>query len=213
MTKNLKISLALIGAALVAIVAVSLSAGDDTAESADTPRDQQLVRPDSRLLSEADDGKVTFVEFLDFECEGCRAAYPAIEELRDRYGDRITFVVRNFPLHANSVEAASAAEAAAEQGKFEEMYQMLFETQLEWGEKSESQREVFFGFAEDLDLDMEEFAAIYDDPATVEKIRRDKADGTALGVQGTPTFFLNGEKLEVGTFEDLLGMIDEALAS
>ena len=213
MSKNLKISVALIAAAVVAVLALANSAGDDepTAASADEQSDR-LVRPDSQRLSAAADGKVTFVEFLDFECEACGAAYPAIEQLREQYGDQITFVVRYFPLHNNSESASRAAEAAAAQGKFEEMYQMLFETQAQWGEQSTSQEDVFFGFAEQLDLDMEEFRTVYDDPAILEKVRRDKEDGMALGVAGTPTFFLNGDEVEVSSFGELLAQIDNALA-
>ena len=214
MSKNVKISLGLVAAAVVAVLALALAGGDDSpaADPTDT-REDQLVRPDSQRLSTADDDKVTFVEFLDFECEACAAAYPAIEELREMYDGRVTFVVRNFPLHNNSEAAASAAEAAAAQGKFEEMYQMLFETQLQWGEQSSSQEDVFFGFAEELGLDMEQFRTDFDDPATLELIRRDKADGEALGVSGTPTFFLNGEMVEVSTFAELTAQIDAALAS
>ena len=213
MSRNLKISLALIAAAVVAVMAASL-AGDD-ADVASTPdeRTDRLVRADSQRLSEAPGGKATFVEFLDFECEACRAAYPAIEQLRQRYDGRMTFVVRYMPLHSNSEAAARAAEAAADQGKFEEMYDRLFETQPEWGEQRTSQEEVFFGFASDLGLDMERFRTVYDDPATIELLRRDKADGEALGVTGTPTFFLNGEKVEVSSFDELVGLIDDALSA
>ena len=213
MKKNLKISLGLILAGVVAVVVAASVAGDDT-ENASTPdeRAERLVRPDSQRLSVAKDGKVTFVEFLDFECEACGAAYPAIEELRKRYGDRITFVVRNMPLHFNSEVAARAAEAAADQGKFEEMYGRLFETQKQWGEQRTSKQDVFFGFAQELGLDMERFRARYDDPATLERIRRDKEDGRALGVTGTPTFFLNGEKVEISGFDELVQLVDDALA-
>ena len=212
MTKNIKISLGLIAAALLALVAAAAFAGDDT-EAASTPdaRAERLVRPDSQRLSEAKDGKVTFVEFLDFECEACGAAYPAVEQLRDQYGDRITFVVRYMPLHFNSEAASRAAEAAADQGKFEEMYDRLFQTQAQWGEQRTSMKDVFFGFAEDLGLDMARFRAVYDDPATIERVRRDKEDGQALGVTGTPTFFLNGDEVEVASFDELLQMIDAAL--
>jgi predicted DsbA family dithiol-disulfide isomerase len=117
------------------------------------------------------------------------------------------------PLHNNSEAASRAAEAAAEQGKFEEMYDRLFETQAQWGEKDTSQEEVFFGFAEDLGLDMARFRKVYDDPETIDRIRRDKADGKALGVTGTPTFFVNGEKLEIRTFDDLVRALDDAVAS
>ncbi len=129
------------------------------------------------------------------------------------YGDRVTFVVRNFPLHENSEGAAQAAEAAAAQGEFEAMYDLLFETQPEWGEKSSSQRDVFFGFAEDLELDMDEFEAVYDADETIELIRRDKADGIELGVEGTPSFFLDGEQIQPSSFEELTAQIDAALAA
>ena len=211
MSKNIKISLALLLAGVVAVLVASTVAGDDTEVVTTTPeRTERLVRPDSQRLSEAE-GDVTFVEFLDFECEACGAAYPAIEELRDRYGDQITFVVRHMPLHFNSESAARAAEAAAEQGKFEEMYDRLFQTQAEWGEQRTSMEEVFFGFAEDLGLDMDQFREDYDDPATIEKVRRDKRDGEELGVTGTPTFFLNGEKLEISSFDELVKKIDDAV--
>ena len=214
MSKNFKISLALIAAAAVAIVAFANFGSEDgsTAPPADS-RAERVVRPDSQRLSTAADGKVTFVEFLDFECEACGAAYPAIEELRKTYDGRVTFVVRNFPLHKNSEAAARAAEAAAAQGKFEAMYDKLFQTQQQWGEKDSSQANVFFGYAEQLGLDMTRFRATYDDPATLERIRRDKADGEALDVSGTPTFFLNGEKIKISTFGELIDQIDAALAT
>lgn len=213
MSKNVKISLALVAAAIVAALGVALAGGGDTELEAEpaTSNAERVVRPDSQTLSVAEDGKVTFVEFLDFECEACAAAYPAIEQLRDAYDGKVTFVVRNFPLHNNSVAAAKAAEAAAAQGKFEEMYMMLFETQATWGESSESKEDVFFGFAEDIGLDMDDFEAVYNDPDTAEKIWRDQADGQALGVEGTPTFFINGEKVEARSFDDLVARIDAEL--
>ncbi len=213
MSKNLKISVALVVAALIAVVAIANAGRDDSTAAPAASPSERLVRPDSQRLSTADDGKVTFVEFLDFECEACGAAYPAIEQLRADYDGRVTFVVRNFPLHNNSEAAASAAEAAAAQGKFEVMYDMLFQTQSEWAEKDTSQEDVFFGYAEQLGLDMEQFRAVYDDPATIAKVQRDKADGVELGVEGTPTFFLNGDKVEVSSFAELVALIDAALAA
>lgn len=213
MSKNLKISVALVVAALIAVVAIANAGRDDSTAAPAASPSERLVRPDSQRLSTADDGKVTFVEFLDFECEACGAAYPAIEQLRADYDGRVTFVVRNFPLHNNSEAAASAAEAAAAQGKFEVMYDMLFQTQSEWAEKDTSQEDVFFGYAEQLGLDMEQFRAVYDDPATIAKVQRDKADGVELGVEGTPTFFLNGDKVELSSFAELVALIDAALAA
>lgn len=214
MTKNLKLSIGLVVAALGAVIAVVLFSGgdDDTGEPAASKQDR-VVREDSQVLSEAPDSDVTFVEFLDFECEACRAAHPAIEELRERYDGEVTFVVRNMPLHNNSMRAAQAAEAAAAQGKFEEMYDLLFETQPTWGESSDSKEAVFFDLAEQLGLDMDQFEQDYNDPATAAKVERDAADGKALGVTGTPTFFINGQKVDVESFDDLVAQLDDAVNS
>ena len=213
MRKNLLIPLVMVACAAVAVVVVANAGNDDTPTStaAGGGRGEQLVRADSQRLNVAADSDVTCVEFLDFECEACGAAYPAIEQLREDYGDRVTFVVRYMPLHGNSEAASRAAEAAAAQGQFEEMYDRLFQTQAQWGEQTSSQEDLFFSFAEDLGLDMEQFRQVYDDPATIERIRRDKADGEALGVTGTPTFFVNGEKLEIRSFDDLVNALDDAL--
>ncbi len=213
MRKNVWIPLAMVAIAGFAIVVAANAGGDDSPANVSTGETgaDRVVRPDSQRLNEVN-GDDTFVEFLDFECEACRAAHPAIEELREEYGDRVTFVVRYMPLHRNSEAASQAAEAAAVQGKFEEMYDRLFETQPAWGEKTTSQEDVFFGFAEELGLDMDRFRQVYDDPKTLERIQRDKADGKALGVTGTPTFFLNGEKLDVESFDDIVQALDDAVA-
>lgn len=103
----------------------------------------------------------------------------------------MNFVLRYFPLrsHFNAERAARAVEAAAQQGQLEAMYRKMYETQAQWGEKQIPADDVFRGFAQQLGLDMEAFDATYNDPATLERIQLDIADGTALGVQGTPTFY------------------------
>lgn len=214
MSKSLKLSLAMIAAAVLALVVVlvAINGGDAEPEAApadDSGNAERLVRDDSPRLSEG--GEAVFVEFLDFECEGCLAVYPVIEDLRDRYGDRVTFVVRHMPLHSNSVAAALAAEAAAAQGEFEAMYQRLFETAEQWGHRDTSQEGTFFGYAEDLGLDMERFENDYNDPATLARIEQSQQDGQALGVSGTPTFFLNGQRLEPTSVADLEARLDAAL--
>lgn len=218
MTKNAKITIGLIAAAAIALAAAVLltGRGDDSIDTdaeaaANDGTGAPFVRDDSQRLSTAPEGSPTFVEFLDFECEACGAAYPAIEELRERYGDQITFVVRYFPLHTNSEAAARAAEAAAAQGEFESYYKLLFENQTDWAEQQTSQDDVFFGYAEQLGLNMDEFTEVFNDPATADKVQRDKADGVDAGVSGTPTFFLDGEKVQVASFEELIDKIDAAL--
>ena len=212
MNTNVKISallVLLVGVGLV--VAASLSGTDVSSE---TPAgDAALVRDDSHRLSVAESGDPTLIEFLDFECEACGAAYPFVEELRREYGDQVTFVARYFPLpgHPNSQTAAVAVEAAAQQGAFEAMYQRMFETQETWSHNEESQADVFRQFAADLDLDLDAYDAAVADPATLERVLRDKADGVALGVEGTPTFFLDGEQLQVSSTEEFRATIEDAI--
>lgn len=174
----------------------------------------QVVRDNSHRLNLVPDNKATFVEFLDFECEGCRAVYPpAIEQLRADYGDRVTFVIRYFPLpgHYDAERAARAVEAAAQQGQLEAMYRKMYDTQHQWGEKQTPADDVFRGFAVELGLDMAAFDAAYHDPATLARVQLDVTDGRALGVQGTPTVFLNGERIQPHSYEDVATALDQAL--
>lgn len=174
-----------------------------------------MVRENSHRLNAVPDSGVTFVEFLDFECESCRAVYPEIEKARAEHGDRVNFVIRYFPLpsHVNAERAARAVEAAAQQGQLEAMYRKMYDTQAQWGEKHTPADDVFRGFAAQLGLDMAAFDAAYADPATLERIRLDVADGRALGVQGTPTFFLNDTRIQPHSYEDLTKAFDDALAA
>lgn len=201
----------------VVLLTNSGSKGDDANRSEAAPTADaggvQVVRDSSHRLNDLPDPKVTLVEFLDFECEGCRAAYPLVEELRNQYGDRVEFVIRYFPLsgHFNGERAARAVEAAAQQGQLEAMYRKMYETQSEWGEQRVPADDVFRGFATDLDLDMAAFDAAYNDPATLERIRVDQQDGEKLGVMGTPTFFVNGQQIALRRAEDLRTAVEDAL--
>ena len=173
----------------------------------------QAVRADSHVLDEGGADAVTVVEFLDFECEACGAFYPIVEDLRTTYAGEITYVVRYFPLpgHVNSTQAALAAEAAAQQDRFEEMYHRLFETQAQWGENTEETPAVFRGFAEELGLDMAAYDAAIADPATRERVESDKSDGETLGVSSTPSFFIDGEPVPLQEWDDLEQAIEKAV--
>ncbi|MFW6691887.1 DsbA family protein [Streptomyces sp. MAR4 CNX-425] len=209
---------AVVAAAFLAVFAFAAAflPDDDSPTDATPAADPRVVRADSHRLTAPADSEVTLVEFLDFECEACGAYYPAVEKLRDRYGDRVTFVARYFPMpgHRNGELAARTAEAAARQGKFEEMYGKLFETQAEWGGARGSKKEVFRGFARDLGLDLARFDRDLAAPRTADRVRTDQRDGLALGVQGTPTFFLDGEKISSPrSYEHFAAALDEALAA
>ncbi len=221
MSRNARVSLTIVGV-VAAVVGLLLfvnrpdnpSAGEAGQASGDA-RAESLVRPDSHKLSTAADGKVTVVEFLDLECEACAAVYPGVEQLREEYGDRITFVLRQFPLpsHLNAELAARAVEAAANQGRLEQMYSTMFRTQPYWGGQRGSHRETFLGFARDLGLDLARFETDLDARATIDRVQRDRADGVALGVKGTPTFFVNGVVFGgQPSYQGLKAAIDSELA-
>ena len=188
------------------------SGGPVNSDAAENPK---TVRADSHMLTTAEDHKVNLVEFLDFECEACRAQFPTMERIREEYEGRINFVVRYFPLsgHANAENAALAVEAASKQGAFEEMYVKMYETQSEWGESQDSKEDLFVEFARELGLDDAQFVADVNDPKTAERIAKDQQDGVGLGVQGTPTIFLNDEELpSMPPYELLKERIDALLA-
>lgn len=197
-------------------VGVYLSIPDKDAPAVAQPQVDdvgQLVRDNSRHLNTVPTSDVSFVEFLDFECEACRAAFPLVEQLRTEYGDRVNFVIRYFPIpsHFNAERAARAVEAAAQQGQFEPMYKKMYETQSQWGEQQTPADAVFRSFATELGLDMPAFDAAYNDPATLDRINVDVADGEALGVKGTPTFFLDGNRVQFQNYEDLSAAVQQAL--
>ena len=198
---------------VVVIIILATRPSSSQPDAGGTPAAVEVVREDSHVLGEPGTADVILVEFLDFECEACGAAFPFVESLREQYAGEVTFVARYFPIpsHKNALNAAIAAEAAARQGKFEEMYVKLFETQIQWAEQQESKADVFRQYAEDIGLDLEQYDADVADPTTEERVLSDQADGTALGVSGTPTIFLNGELLELQSADDLTSAIDAAL--
>lgn len=136
---------------------------------------------------------VKIVEFADLQCPACRTAQPIIKNMLEKHKNQVYFVWRYYPLstHKNARPAARAAEAAATQGKFWEMTDILFTKQPEWSEKSDP-KDLFAGYAQELGLDMEKFKADLD--TSYEIIDQDFADGNKVSVSSTPTFFINGER-------------------
>ena len=170
-----------------------------------------LVHPDSHEMN--NHSKVTLVEFGDFQCPACGAEYPIVSQLLQNYGTKINFVFRNFPLpqHQNAQAAAEAAEAAGAQGKFFEMYNMLYTNQATWGETNNAST-YFEQYAKALRLDMNKFNNDVKNNKYKEKIQKDINDGYAVGVNATPTFYLNGVAIQGGLpYNDFKAKIDDAL--
>lgn len=218
MKRSTKINLSIIAglAVAVTVTAVALVGGQNTpvpAPSDTTAAPLEVVAENSRVLDDPDGAEVTLVEFLDFECEVCGAVYPYVEQIREDYAGQLRFVQRYFPIpaHQNSMNAAIAVEAAGLQGRYEDMYHRMFETQAEWGEQQESKAALFREFAVDLGLDMTAYDAAVADPATEVRVQSDFDAGIELGVQGTPTFFVDGQAVDLQTIDDLTDAIDAAL--
>jgi protein-disulfide isomerase len=141
---------------------------------------------------------VTLVEYGDYECPPCAHYHPIVNELMQRYPEKLKVEFRHFPLsgiHANAVAAAKAAEAAGEQGRYWEMHDLLLSSQKDWTGKSNIEAE-FIAMASRLNLDRDRFIQSLRSPSTEARVLNDLAAGKAAGVDSTPTFFLNGRKLE-----------------
>ncbi|MDB5180506.1 MAG: Na+/H+ antiporter, NhaA family protein nonfunctional [Candidatus Saccharibacteria bacterium] len=149
------------------------------------------------------DSKVILVEYGDFQCPSCGNAHPNVKALMEEYGDRIGLIFRNFPLtsiHPNARAGAAAAEAAGLQDRFWDMHDLLYANRDSWINLDAAQRtDMFASFANQLGLDAAKFKTDYASADVNKKISFDIAVGKAKKVDATPTFFLNGEKLDEKT--------------
>ncbi len=142
-------------------------------------------------------GVVTIDEYGDYQCPPCGALHPIIKSLKGEYGDRIQFAFHHFPLtqlHSHALEASSAAAAAGLQGKFWEMHNLLYENQSVWSEVGDF-RPIVLDFARKIGLDLQRFTRDIDGIQVVTLIRDDATRGNLLGVNSTPTIFINGQMI------------------
>ena len=158
------------------------------------------------------DAPVTIVEFLDPECEACRAMYPEIKNIMKEYNGKIRLVVRYMPFHQNSMLAANSLEAARDQGKYWEALELLFKTQPEWGDHANPQPEKIEQFMNRLSLDMNSFRKTVREKKHSWKVEKDLEVGEKLGVRVTPTFFINGKIVESLDYMFFKTAIEENLA-
>ena len=138
-----------------------------------------------------DDAPVTLVEYGDYECPYCGMAYPIVKNLQRRLGDQLRFVFRNFPLresHPHAEHAAEAAESAEAQGKFWEMHDIIFEHQQALEDQD------LLAYAEAIGIDPTRIGEDLTNGTYVKRVREDFRSGVRSGVNGTPTFFINGER-------------------
>lgn len=174
--------------------------------------DQAQLVNDARNATGSAQATVKVVEFSDFQCPACKAVQPLAKSVIEKFGDRIQFVYRHYPLlniHPNAQMAAQAAEAASVDGKFWPMHDLLFENQDEWKSLSGQElKDKFADYAYQLQIDKTEFLKRIESEDIKQKVTYDLSEANKLKIQGTPTFFVNGIQTTapelVKTIESLL---------
>lgn len=164
----------------------------------------------------APNAAVTVEEFADFQCPSCGSIHPVMKQIQGIFGQRIKFIFRHFPLpiHDKAYDASAAAEAAGLQGKFWDMYNLLFTNQQQWS-NDPNYRQVFRGYAEKIGLDVDRFETDMAGLQTRNRVQADIDRGKALSINSTPSIFINGKpvpypEMNVATMQRL---IEEELKS
>ncbi|KKT81504.1 MAG: hypothetical protein UW78_C0009G0025 [Candidatus Azambacteria bacterium GW2011_GWA1_44_9] len=163
----------------------------------------------------AQNPKVTLVEYSDFQCPACAAYFEMVEQAVTEYDDRLSFTYRHFPLaqHKNAQSASYASEAAGKQGKFWEMHKMIFEQQADWAEKNNAS-EIFKGYAQELKLDLARYATDVASTEIKDAVSHDRDTGLRSGVDSTPSFYLNGKKMQnPRSYDELKALIEFAIVN
>lgn len=178
-----------------------------------TDNNQTDAQPSDHTIGEGTSG-VTLTEFGDFQCPACAQYFPLVKQVVAEYGDEINFRFRHFPLqaiHQNALISSRAAEAAGLQDKFWEMHDILYERQTAWAQES-NPAQIFEGYAEELGLDIEKFREDMRSDRVNRTVQADLAYANRQGYSSTPTFEINGEKIEnPRDVEGFKKLIDDAI--
>lgn len=162
------------------------------------------------------DAPVEFIEYGDFQCPACAAQEPNIKKLMAENSDWIRFAYRHLPLkqiHPNAVPSGRAAEAAAKQGKFWEMKELLYTNQTDWATLPDPTSK-FLEFANTLGLDETQFVSDYNSGESRDRVEADYQTAVSLGLNSTPSFFVNGEQIQSpSTYEQMLQIMQNARAT
>ena len=175
----------------------------------DFPQTKQLKLSDH--IKWSPDKKNVLVEYSDLQCPSCKGAHDFLKTI-DASGSadfeitkKVTFVYRHFPLsqiHNKANVAAYAAESATKQGKFWEMVDLLFKNQQAWSTSNDPKNEYFLNYAKELTLDIDRFKKDFESTEVKDRVAEDLREAEQIGVNSTPTFFLNGQKVDVNSFEE-----------
>lgn len=194
---NWKLLVLILGGTVLILIGVSFLLSKPIPNSS-VKIDQQKLVFGAAHISGKEDAPVTLVEFSDFQCPACRSAALTVDGLLAKHEGEIKFIYRHFPLtsiHKNAMAAAIAAEAAGEQGKFWEYSKVLFEKQDSWDQLG-SPQDLFINLAKEAGVaDLEKFKNEISKQAKRDLILADMNLGNQLGIDATPTFFVNGNKV------------------
>jgi protein-disulfide isomerase len=172
------------------------------------------VRPDSRMTGTYG-AKVTMVEFGDYQCPACGYDHPILKKVIDTYSSNpnFNFVFRHFPLpqHPNAPMASQAAEAAGAQGKYWEMHDQIYSHQSEWSESKDA-LPFFVSYATTIGIDVAKFTSEVSSGKYSSVVKASQDDANRIGVNSTPTIYINGTQVSRVTVENLNALVDEALA-
>lgn len=196
---------------IIGIIALVLFGGAFWYASISAEQNNEGVEVISHIKGNPD-ATVTLVEYSDLQCPACAAFLPAVNEALELYGDSIKFEYRHFPLpiHPHAIDAAMAAEAAGQQDAFYEYHDLLFENQQVWSSAA-APRVQFLGYAEELGLDMDMFRRHLNASILRDHINSQFVEGRERGITGTPTFFLNGNRMQITTYQEFLDQIGAAV--
>ncbi len=192
--------------------AVQVSQSSESPKESKSDLSVAFIRPHSPTFGNAM-ARVTVVEWFDPECEACRAMHPAVKRIISDYGNRVHFVMRYMAYHQGSMFAASALEEARELGKFEDALTVLFEKQPEWGDHHQPRPDLIPTYLVKLGIPLEKLDRDKLIAKHGDKVRLDQEDGKKAGVQGTPSFFVNGKPLQELGEAQLRAAIERELAS
>lgn len=176
--------------------------------------DTSILVKDGVHTKGALDAKVTIVEFSDLQCPACKNAQPDLNRVYDTYKDKIKFIYRDFPLttiHKYAQRAAEASEFASEQGKFWEFHDLMFSKQEEWAGASDQDKfdELLTGYAKSLGLDDKKMFEALNNKTYAARVQSDVDDGFKVGINSTPTFFVNGEETKGYGFDEFKRLIEK----
>jgi len=180
-----------------------------SAPEVDTVR-ASLIRTHSPVIG-PQDAPVVITEFFDPSCEACRAYYPYVKQILERYPTQVRLVLRYAAFHQGSAEAIGILEAARAQGKFEQVLFNLFRDQPVWANHNQPDLEIAWKSAEEAGLDVAKGKRVAASAETQALIAQDMSDVALLGVRGTPTFYIGGQKMDISGPDDLAKRVDAAV--